>query len=154
MKRYALLLAVSWLSAGCALGSASIAPTATPAAVQRLATATPPPAVASPTPPAPAGQGAIVITSPSPGATVRGPLRVTGTASVFEGTVHVRLRAASGQVIAQTTTTASVGAPGRGTFTVELTVRGSGPATVEAYTLSPRDGSEQELVRVPVTLAP
>ena len=46
--------------------------------------------------------------------------------------------------------TASEGAPGRGTFSVELHAPSPGPATVAAYSPSAADGSRQHEQDVPV----
>lgn len=96
----------------------------------------------------------ILVERPALGETVSSPVRVSGTASVFEATLHVRLVGPGGEEIRDEVVTASEGAPGRGTFSVEIPFSASGPGTVEAYTLSAADGSEQHGVQVPVTLAP
>ncbi|MEX2644761.1 MAG: Gmad2 immunoglobulin-like domain-containing protein [Gaiellaceae bacterium] len=96
----------------------------------------------------------ILVERPALGETVSSPVQVRGTASVFEATLHVRLVGPGGEEIRDEVLTASEGAPGRGTFSVEIPFSASGPGTVEAYTLSAADGSEQHNVQVPVTLAP
>ena len=59
----------------------------------------------------------IALAEPAPGALVRGDrLVVKGEASVYEGTVGLRLRDDQGQVMAQGHATAAEGAPGRGPF--------------------------------------
>jgi hypothetical protein len=57
-------------------------------------------------------------------------------------------------VLAEGFTTASVGAPGRGMFSVSATytVAAETIAFVEVFTRSPKDGSVDEIVRIPVTL--
>ena len=58
-------------------------------------------------------------------------------------------------MIAEGITTASQGAPGRGTstMTVPYTLRISEiVAFVEVYSRSPKDGNIDDLVRIPVTL--
>lgn len=75
-----------------------------------------------------------------------------GNASVFEGTVHIRIKDANGRTIGQGLTTASQGAPGRGTFSAEVPYAGTGAATIEVFSPSPRDGAELYLVRIPVLL--
>lgn len=98
------------------------------------------------------GLPGIIVTAPQAGATVSSPVRVTGTASVFEGTVHVRIIDAAGRTLGRGVTTASQGAPGRGTFGVEVAYTGSGAGVIEVFSPSPRDGAELFLVRIPVTL--
>jgi hypothetical protein len=108
------------------------------------------------------GDGAaIVVESPEPGASVTSPVTVAGTASVFEGTVQLRIRDADGEVIARTFTTASAGAPGRGNFSkeVEFTVDEAQDGVIEAFeqnVASPEESPERELFRVevPVQLEP
>jgi hypothetical protein len=121
--------------------------------------ATPPRvAIASPTAVTTASPGAaldpaIVISSPRSGESVTSPVKVSGTASVFEAALNVRVKDSTGKVVGQARTTASTGAPGRGTYSVDVPFDASGPGTIEAYTISPRDGKETDLVSVPVVLA-
>lgn len=95
---------------------------------------------------------AIWVTSPQPGDKVGSPLNVTGSAMVWEATVSLRLVTADGRKLAEGFTTASIGAPGRGDFSTSLNFEspGSGEGFLEAYWESPRDGSDQGKVRVPV----
>lgn len=62
------------------------------------------------------GEAAIVIESPEPGASVSSPVTISGTASVFEGTVQLRVLDADGRQVGSSFATASAGAPGRGDF--------------------------------------
>ena len=58
-------------------------------------------------------------------------------------------------VLAQGITTASAGAPGRGTFTVSATFAPPSAdlfGSVEVFSVSPKDGSVDEIVRVPVVI--
>lgn len=100
-------------------------------------------------PPAP-----IVIESPSEGETVASPLRVSGTASVFEATVMLRLVAQDGTVLFEDFVTATEGAPARGTFEASIPFTASGEATLVAFSPSAADGSEQHKVEVPLLLRP
>jgi hypothetical protein len=106
-------------------------------------------------------EAAIVVESPAPGASVSSPVTISGTASVFEGTVQLRIRDAEGEEIASAFTTASAGAPERGDFSeeVEFAVDVAQDGVVEAYeqnVASPEESSERELftVEVPVQLEP
>jgi Immunoglobulin-like domain of bacterial spore germination/Sporulation and spore germination len=65
-------------------------------------------------------------------------LTITGTASVFEATVSIEIRRGSA-VLARTTATASVGAPGRGDWTATVSVP-AGDYVVAAYEASEKDG--------------
>jgi hypothetical protein len=87
---------------------------------------------------------------------VRNPLTISGDASVFEANLEWQVTDTAGRVLAKGFTTATVGAPGRGTFTITATY--ADPTSdeigfVEVYTRSPRDGQIDEIVRVPLILA-
>jgi hypothetical protein len=106
-------------------------------------------------------QAAIVVETPEPGQTVSSPATISGTASVFEGTVQLRILDADRKEIASAFTTASVGAPGRGDFSedVEFTVDEAQAGVVEVFeenVASPSESPERKLftVRVPVQLEP
>jgi germination protein M len=96
----------------------------------------------------------IALAHPAPGVQVKGDrLVVKGEASVFEGTVGLRLRDDRGKVMAQSYATAAQGAPGRGLFSGALSF--TPPATSRAWTLdafevSPEDGEITYVVTVPV----
>jgi immunoglobulin-like protein involved in spore germination len=94
----------------------------------------------------------ILIESPAAGAEVPSPVRVSGTASVFEATLVVQL-VRDGKVVAKRTVTASEGAPGRGSFETSLQTT-PGDATVSAFAPSAADGSPQHRVDVAVTVVP
>jgi hypothetical protein len=64
---------------------------------------------------------------------------VSGTASVVEATVAVEVRRGAA-VVARTTATASVGAPGRGAWSARVSVP-PGEYVVAAYEVSAKDGS-------------
>jgi germination protein M len=96
----------------------------------------------------------IALAEPAPGAVVAGGrLVVKGEASVYEGTVSLRLRDDRGRVVAQGHATAAVGAPGRGPFAGAL--RFTPPAaphpwTLEAFEVSAEDGEIGYSVSLPV----
>lgn len=94
------------------------------------------------------------MTSPAPGAEVRSPLRVQGRARVFEGNLQVQVRDARGKIIGNGFTTAVPGAPGWGEFsyTVTFSVTGTQPGLIEAFSTSPKDGTVDNMVSVPVIL--
>jgi hypothetical protein len=106
-------------------------------------------------------EAAIVVESPQPGASVSSPVTISGTASVFEGTVQLRILASDGEEIASAFSTASTGAPERGDFSedVEFTVDEAQDGVVEVFeqnVSSPEESPERELftVEVPVQLEP
>ena len=96
----------------------------------------------------------IALAEPAPGALVKGDqLVVKGEASVYEGTVSLRLRDDHGQVMAQGHATAAEGAPGRGPFSGLLSF--TPPAsphswTVEAFEVSAEDGAIVYSFQLPV----
>ncbi len=104
---------------------------------------------------------AIVVESPEPGASVSSPVTISGTASVFEGTVQLRILDADGEEVGSAFTTASAGAPDRGNFSedVEFSVNEAQDGVVRAFeqnVASPEESPERELftVEVPVQLEP
>jgi hypothetical protein len=106
-------------------------------------------------------EAAIVVDSPEPGASVSSPVAISGTASVFEGTVQLRILDADGEEIAGAFTTASAGAPGRGDFSkqLEFTVDEAQSGVVEVFeeNVAPAGegpGGNLSTVEVPVQLEP
>lgn len=80
---------------------------------------------------------------------------IQGAARVFEANVVWRIRDASGRVVAQDQTTASIGtSPVWGTFETTATVPAgvTGKVTLEVLWISPKDGSDQDLVAIPLTV--
>jgi germination protein M len=96
----------------------------------------------------------IALAEPTPGAQVKGRrLVVKGEASVYEGTVSLRLRDDRGQVMAQGYATAAEGAPGRGQFSGALSFTPpAGPHawTLEAFEVSAEDGQIGYWVQLPL----
>ena len=100
-------------------------------------------------------KGFITVARPLAATRISSPLTISGDASVFEATLQWRIVDGGGTVYAKGITTASAGAPARGTFSVSVTF--TGPATdtsgfVEVWETSPRDGTIDDIVRVPVTI--
>jgi germination protein M len=97
---------------------------------------------------------AILVESPTPGAIVTSPLRVRGTANTFEATLNLRLLDSRGKVLYDDFTTATSGTGRRGTFrqTARFELSEDGPGTLVAYERSAADGSEINVVRIPVEL--
>jgi Immunoglobulin-like domain of bacterial spore germination len=98
----------------------------------------------------------IDLQSPVRGATVTSPVRIAGTADVFEATVNYRILGAGEQLLAEGFTTAACGSGCRGRFSVQVpfTVEREQPGLIQVYDQSAKDGSEENLVSIPVTLAP
>jgi len=95
---------------------------------------------------------AIWITAPAPESVVGSPLRVAGSARVFEGTVKGRLVENDSRKLAEGFTTATAGAPARGDFELILTFKppAEGRGRLEVFWESPEDGREVDKVVVPV----
>ncbi len=110
----------------------------------------------------PIGRGAIeeqtpqiLVESPLPGDTVTSPIRLRGTANVFEATVSIDVKDETGKVVRRTFTTATSGTGTRGTFDTTLALPGrKGTVTVVAYESSAEDGRPLHVVEVPLTLVP
>ncbi len=97
----------------------------------------------------------ILVESPLPGDRVTSPIRVRGTANVFEATVSFEVRDDHGKVVRRSFTTATSGTGTRGIFDTELAVQGAaGPVTIVAFEASAEDGSPLHVTTVPVTVAP
>ncbi len=105
--------------------------------------------------------GSATIISPKEGERVRVPITVSGTASVSEGAIVViEIQSTDGnRTYCRAFTTASRGAPDTGTFEAMLafppppfTPPLSLGATVHILTVSPEDGSKQELASVPFVI--
>ena len=155
MKAFtALGLGVLIVAAGCgappSAGSGGLTVSASPAAT---ATATP-----APTPrPSPllSAKGSILVKEPATGEQLSAGTVVSGEATVFEANVLYRIVTASGKVLAEGHTTATAGAPQKGTFRVEVSFEAPyyGEAGfVEVFERSPKDNSISDIVRVPVTI--
>jgi hypothetical protein len=95
---------------------------------------------------------AILVESPLPGARVSTPLRIRGTANVFEATLEWELRDGTGSRLAGGFTTATCGTGCRGTFSIEHSFSETGPATLRVFERSAKDGSETKVVEIPLVL--
>lgn len=95
---------------------------------------------------------AVLIESPVFGDKVSSPLRVTGTANVFEATFHIDVVDSAGKTVATQLVTATSGTGTRGTFDVTISWSGaaSGQGKIIAWYDSAKDGSRVEVVSVPV----
>jgi hypothetical protein len=97
----------------------------------------------------------ILVESPLPGDDVSTPIRLLGTANVFEATVSLEVRDSAGKPILETFTTATSGTGTRGTFETTLPLPGrTGDVTVVAFESSAKDGRPLHVFEVPLRLAP
>jgi germination protein M len=98
---------------------------------------------------------AIVVEAPVPGARVASPLRIAGSADVFEANVTVRILDAGGREIARdfTTATCGTGCHGRYSLTLPFDVATEQQGTVVVSDDdADGDGHPSHEVRIPVTL--
>jgi hypothetical protein len=98
---------------------------------------------------------AITVESPSIGQQVSSPIRVSGTANVFEGTVNVRVLDANQHKLAETFTTATCGSGCRGDYSASLRYHVDHQQTgyVSVFDYSAQDGSMENTVTIPVILS-
>ena len=97
----------------------------------------------------------ILIESPLDGDVVSSPIRLRGTANVFEATVSLEVRDGTGTVVLEAFTTATSGSGTRGTFDTELVLPSAeGTRTITAFESSAKDGKPLHAVDVQVTVAP
>ena len=165
MRFGALLLGCVVLSSAC-VDNRIVVTTPTPTPVRTTATPTTTPTASpspSPTPtptpvPTPllSARGGILVKEPLANAKVRSQLTISGEASVFEAALNWQVTDTAGRVLASGFTTATAGAPAKGTFSITATYQDP-PSDIigfaEVYTRSPRDGEIDEIVRVPLILA-
>jgi hypothetical protein len=103
----------------------------------------------------------IAVYGPTPGSTIDSRISQTftlsGAARVFEANVAWRLKDATGKTVANGHFLASLGSSALwGTFDTRLTIptslMGTGHVTLELYEASPKDGTEQGLVVIPLMI--
>ncbi|NQU77518.1 hypothetical protein HQ544_02360 [Candidatus Falkowbacteria bacterium] len=98
--------------------------------------------------------GNIIVESPTPDETVTSPFEITGQAKVFEGTVLVRLRNQDGKIVVpvQIVNVHAEEAGEFGSFKIKINYQfyATKEGTVEVYSEDARDGSEINMVEVPV----
>lgn len=97
---------------------------------------------------------AILVESPTVGETVGSPMRVTGTANVFEAVFQINIVDWDGLIIAEQMVTATSGSGTRGTFdvTIPFTVSKAGIGALIVFAESPVDGSQIDVVEIPLKL--
>ena len=95
----------------------------------------------------------IWVNTPVTGQTITSPVRITGSAMIFEATVVYCLKDSDGNVLAKGFTQAAAGAPDRGDFSAEaaFTATAAGKGQLEVYEESMKDGSALHKVVIPVS---
>lgn len=98
---------------------------------------------------------AALLEFPGRGWTVHSPIRLAGTAAVFEGQFSAELTDGAGRVIATRAMYAPLTTAIGGPFDTELAYPAgvSGPAVLTLFDMSMKDGSRVDLVSIPVDLA-
>lgn len=98
---------------------------------------------------------AILLESPGRGWAVTPPLRIAGSANVFEAQFRAEITDITGKVIADQAVQATSGTGTRGTFdtTIAFPSSAGGPATLTVFDLSAKDGSRIDVVTVPLELS-
>ncbi|MBI1812421.1 Gmad2 immunoglobulin-like domain-containing protein [Candidatus Peregrinibacteria bacterium] len=102
-------------------------------------------------------KGNILVTSPASGQTVGWSFTIQGQARVFESQFNYRIRGADGSILTEGTAlakSADAGQFGAFRIPVRLTPSAVKDGTIDLFAFSPRDGSQQDLVRIPVHFAP
>lgn len=94
----------------------------------------------------------IWVDAPTPGAALKSPVTVTGQACVFEAQFAWELLQGTTKV-ASGNTTASIGCPDYGTYSIPLGTLAPGSYTIRAYDVSMKDGSIAYETRVPFTVS-
>ncbi len=98
---------------------------------------------------------AILVESPTPAEQVSSPLHVRGIANTFEATVNYTITDPEGLILKEGFTTATAGNGTWGTFSFDVRYQSarSGMGSVIVYQVSPKDGSRQDILEVPVQMA-
>jgi spore germination protein GerM len=97
---------------------------------------------------------AILVESPTFETAVASPLRLTGTANVFEAVFRANLVNWDGLIIADEIVTASSGTGTRGTFdvTIPFDVESAGRGAIIVFAESPNDGTPMDVIEIPLQL--
>jgi hypothetical protein len=94
----------------------------------------------------------ILVESPRPGDEITSPVRVTGSADVFEAVFLLEVVDGDGLIVAETPVQATSGTGTRGTFavSVEFEPQRAGLGAIITWFDSPADGSRQDIREIPV----
>jgi germination protein M len=94
---------------------------------------------------------AILVENPAVGDTVSSPMRLRGTANVFEAVFRMKLADADGKVLVKGTVQATSGSGTRGTFSTLVLFAPTTPTgALTVYEVSMKDGSALHVVRIPL----
>ncbi|MHB1322928.1 MAG: Gmad2 immunoglobulin-like domain-containing protein [Coriobacteriia bacterium] len=96
----------------------------------------------------------ILVEGPTPGEQIASPIRVRGTGNTFEASFMVRVLDDTGATVVEIPAMATSGSGTRGTFDVSVTYPDSArpAASVVVFEYSAQDGSEVNVIEIPVTM--
>lgn len=96
----------------------------------------------------------VLVETPRLGEEIESPVRITGSANVFEAVFQVEIVQGEGVVVGEETVTASSGTGQRGTFdaAVDFEPVTTGLGAIVTFVESARDGSRQNVREVPVQM--
>jgi spore germination protein GerM len=96
----------------------------------------------------------ILVESPRIGQRVSSPVTISGSANVFEAVVSISVLDEERRTLASTFTMATCGTGCRGTYSTDVRydVGTTQPGTIRVYEVSAMDGSQINVVDIPVTL--
>ena len=95
---------------------------------------------------------AILVEEPTPGDRLTSPMRVFGTANVFEAQFHVGIMSPGAVMLVDRMVTAASGSGTRGAFDVTVPFSMTGSVNVIAWDVSMKDGSRIDEVYIPLQL--
>ena len=96
---------------------------------------------------------AILLETPAPGATVSSPLTISGTGNTFEATYQWAVLDADGATLVAGFDMATSGTGTRGTFGTDIDLGdATGDITLKLFESSAKDGSEINVVTIPLTV--
>ncbi len=98
----------------------------------------------------------IFVASPAINDTISSPLRVNGTANTFEAVFMLELLDEDGTVLVEQVMMATSGSGTRGSFdeTIEFNAQPGSQITLRVFEHSARDGSEVNVVEIPLVVGP
>ena len=99
------------------------------------------------------GEGFIEVLTPQPDAEVGQTFTVTGCGNTFEASYVYRVEGPDGEVLTDGFGMMSCGTGCVGEFEQEVTVEQTGPVTLVVFEESAEDGSETNVVEVPLTVS-
>ena len=94
----------------------------------------------------------ILLEEPRPGDEIESPVRLTGSANVFEAVFRVEIVDGEGLIVAEerVMATSGTGTPGTFDVTVDFEPQRPGLGAIVTFVLSAKDGSREDVTEVPV----